>query len=96
MASISESTPEKYPKNPKENSEEKGEGVDAKKVVDSPANEIGDCKNLQVDKYGYQIIDIRKDRVKLTFPDGEEIRSPTDYIQKVLFKALNYEPATSK
>jgi hypothetical protein len=50
MDSTPQTTPDFPSKNAEENSKELGEGLDAKGIVDSHANEVGEGRNLQVAK----------------------------------------------
>lgn len=60
------------------------------------AKDLGHTGNLQIDEFGYQMLSIKRDRVVITFPDGNTICTPTDYLQKIILRGFNYEPATSK
>jgi hypothetical protein len=34
-------------------------------------------KSTEIDKYGYQVINITEDLINITFPNGDNIKSPT-------------------
>ncbi len=84
VATTAQSTPEKSNENSNEKGQGTGSGIDAKGLGASPANELGEAKNTQVDEFGYQVIRVDCPLLKIILPTGDELRTPAHAFEKAL------------